>query len=66
MHTQLAAILALDFKKNKNNKKFVAKVVDFPDFDNQFLGNRKSDSNDFFSSRICEIRTIRYLILKEI
>ena len=44
MHT-LAAILATGFRKNKENKK---KVVDFLDFDNQYLGNRKSDSNDFF------------------
>ena len=27
--------------------KVVAKVVDFPGFDNQYLGNRKSHFNDF-------------------
>ena len=50
--------MATGFRKNKENKKkVVAKVVDFLDFDNQYLGNRKSDSNDFFSSRICGLRT---------
>ena len=53
MHTQLAAILATGFRKNKENKKkVVAKVVDFPEFDIQYLGNRMSDSNNVFSSRI--------------
>ena len=50
----LATILATGFRKNKENKeKVVTKVIDFPDFDNQYLGNLMSDSNDFFSSRIC-------------
>ena len=49
MHTKLAGILATGFRKNKGNKKkVVARVVDFPDFDIQYLGNRKSDSNNFF------------------
>ena len=51
IHIKLAAILATGFRKSKENKKkVVAKVVDFPDFDNQHLGNHKSDSNDFFFS----------------
>ena len=49
MQTKLAAILATGFTKNKENKKkVVAKVVDFPDFDIQYLSNRMSDSNNFF------------------
>ena len=36
-------------KKNKESKKkVIAKVVDFPDFDNQYLGNRMSNSYIFF------------------
>ena len=59
--------MATGFRKNKENKKkVVAKVVDFPDFDIWYLGNRMSDSNNFFSSRICRLRAITYLILKEI
>ena len=35
-------------RKNKGNKKkVVSRVVDFPDFDIQYLGNRMSDSNFF-------------------
>ena len=47
MRTILATILATGFRKNKDKKKVVAKVVDFPAFDNQYLSNRKSDSNNF-------------------
>ena len=39
----------LDLEKKENKKKVVAKVVYFPHFDIQYLGNRKSDSNNFFS-----------------
>ena len=40
--------MATGFRKNKENKKkVVAKVVDILDFGNQYLGNRKSDSNEF-------------------
>ena len=36
-------------KKKGNKKKVVARVVDFLNFDIQYLGNRMSDSNNFFS-----------------
>ena len=35
-------------KNRENKKKVVAKVVDFPDFDIQYLGNHMPDSNNFF------------------
>ena len=48
MHV-LAAILATGFTKNKGNKKKVGpRVVDFPDFDIQYLGNWMSNSFFFF------------------
>ena len=50
--------------KKKKKKKALAKVVDFPDFDIQYLGNPMSDSNIFFfSSRICRLRVITYRIV---
>ena len=52
--------MAAGFRNNKENKKKdVAKVVDFPDFDNQYLGNRKSDSNDFFQFQNLWIKDYR-------
>ena len=49
--------MATGFRKNKENKKkVVAKVVDFPDFDIQYLSNRMPNSNNFFSARICRLR----------
>ena len=43
-------MLVTGFRQNKENKKkVVAKVVDFPDFDNQYLSNHKSEVRMIFS-----------------
>ena len=40
-------------KNEENEKKVVAKVVDFPDFDIYSLGNRMSNWNKIFNSEFC-------------